>query len=217
MFILLYGCTTWALTKCTEKKLDSNYTRMLRAILNKSLKQHPTKLQMYDHIPPITKTIEFRWTRHVGHCVRSRDELIRDVFLWASSQGWAKAGRPAKTYIQQLCADTGCSSEDLLEAMDDRDGWRERAGISVPMVWHDDDDDVSKETLWKCESCPIFRTAVLKRRSEDSIGIRSRFAEFIRTVATPFSSSKAQVRIYIINWVHYRDSENAWQSHGRED
>ena len=31
--ILLYGCTTWTLTK-RPKKLDGNYTRMLRAILN---------------------------------------------------------------------------------------------------------------------------------------------------------------------------------------
>ena len=31
--ILLYGCTTWTLTKRLEKKLDDNYTRMLRAIL----------------------------------------------------------------------------------------------------------------------------------------------------------------------------------------
>ena len=27
--ILLYGCTTWMLTKCMEKKLDGNFTRML--------------------------------------------------------------------------------------------------------------------------------------------------------------------------------------------
>ena len=27
--ILLYGCTTWTLTKWLEKKLDGNYTRML--------------------------------------------------------------------------------------------------------------------------------------------------------------------------------------------
>ena len=37
--ILLYGCTTWTLTKRLEKKLDGNYTRMLRAILNKSILQ----------------------------------------------------------------------------------------------------------------------------------------------------------------------------------
>ncbi len=41
--ILLYGCTTWTLTKRLEKKLDGNYTRLLRAILNKSWSQHPTK------------------------------------------------------------------------------------------------------------------------------------------------------------------------------
>ena len=34
--ILLYGCTTWTLTKQMHKRLDGNYTRMLRAILNKS-------------------------------------------------------------------------------------------------------------------------------------------------------------------------------------
>ena len=32
--ILLYGCTTWTVTKRMEKKLDGNYTRMLQAILN---------------------------------------------------------------------------------------------------------------------------------------------------------------------------------------
>ena len=63
MSILLYGCTTWTLTKRLEKKLGDNYTRMLR---------------------------------------------------------------PARTYIQQLCEDTGCSPEDLPVAMNDRDKWRER-------------------------------------------------------------------------------------------
>ena len=41
--ILLYGCTTWTLPKRLEKKLDGNYTRMPRAILNKSWRQHPHK------------------------------------------------------------------------------------------------------------------------------------------------------------------------------
>ena len=58
--ILLYGCSTWALTKRLEKKLDGNYTRMLRAILNKSWRQHSTKHQQ----PPIMKTIQVRQTRH---------------------------------------------------------------------------------------------------------------------------------------------------------
>ena len=102
------------------------YIRMLRAILNKSGRQHPTRHQLYGHLPPITKTIQVRRTRHAGHCWRSKDELISDVLLWTPTYGRAKTGRPARTYIQQLCEDTGCNSEDLPEAMNDRERWRER-------------------------------------------------------------------------------------------
>ena len=49
-----------------------------------------------------------------------------DIFLWTPSHRQAKVGRPARTYIQQLCADTGCSLEDLPGAMDDREGWWEK-------------------------------------------------------------------------------------------
>ena len=124
--ILLYGYTTWMLTKQMEKKLDSNFTRMLQAILNKSWRQHPTKQQLYGHLPPITKTIQVRQTRHAGHCWRSRDKLISDVLLWTPSHGRTKAGQPAQTYIHQLCEDTGCNPGDLLEAMNDRERGQER-------------------------------------------------------------------------------------------
>ena len=124
--ILLYGCTTWTLTKRLEKKLDGNYTIMFRAILNKSWRQHPTRHQLYGHLPPITKTIQARRTRHAGHCWRSDDELISDVLLWNPTYSRAKAGRPVRTHAQQLCEDTGCSSEDLSKAMNDKVEWRER-------------------------------------------------------------------------------------------
>ena len=112
--------------RCFFLKYIYIYTRMLRAILNKSWQQHPTRHQLYGHLPPITKTIQVRRTRHAGHCWRSRDELIRDVLLWIPTHGRAKAGRPARTYIQQLCEDTGCCPEDLPRAMNDREEWRER-------------------------------------------------------------------------------------------
>ena len=120
---------------------------MLRAILNKSWRQH----QLYGHLPPITKTIQVRRTRHAGHCWRSGDELISDVLLWTPTYGRAKAGRPARTYIQQICDDTGCSPEDLSEAMNDREKWRERVR----------DIRASDRTWWWWWwwwwSCPSFR------------------------------------------------------------
>ena len=94
--------------------------------MNKSWRQHPTRHQLYSHLPPIMKTIQVRRTRHAGHCWRSKDKIISDVLLWTPAYGRAKAGWPAQTYIQQLCEDMGCSPEDLPEAMIDREKWRER-------------------------------------------------------------------------------------------
>ena len=150
----LYTCITWTLTKRLEKKLDGNYTRMLRAILNKSWQQHPTRHQLYGHLPPITKIIQVRRTRHTGHCWRSRDELISDVLLWTLSYSRAKAGRLARTYIQQLCEDTGCSPEDRPETMNDREKWRER----VLAARHDDDDDddsseIERKSKTRVQTC----------------------------------------------------------------
>ena len=103
---------------------DANYTRMLRAILSKSWKH--TKQQLYGHLPLITKTIQVRRIKHAEHSGSSWDELISDILQWTPWYGGKKAGRPARTYIQQLCSDTGCNLEDLLEAMDDREECQER-------------------------------------------------------------------------------------------
>ena len=122
--ILLYGCTTWTLTKRLEKKLDGYYTRKLRAILNKSWQQHPTRHQLYGHLPPITKTIQVRRTRHAGHCWRSKDELISDVLLWTPNYGKKKQDDQLElTYSSYVRTQ---DPEDLPEAMNDREKWRER-------------------------------------------------------------------------------------------
>ena len=62
----------------------------------------------------------------MGHYWRSKDEVISNIHLWTPSHGWAKAGWLARTYIQQLCANTGYSLEDLPGAMDNRDKWQDR-------------------------------------------------------------------------------------------
>ena len=63
----------------------------------------------------------------MGHCWRSKDELISDIRRGTTWNRRPNVGRPATSYIKELCVDTGCSLEDLPEAMNDRDGWRERA------------------------------------------------------------------------------------------
>ena len=90
--------------------------------------QHKNAASNFEQVLEATrhKTMEVRRTRYAGHCWWSRDELISNIFLWTLVHGRAKAGWPAKTYIGQLCEDTGCSPEYLPEAMNDREEWRER-------------------------------------------------------------------------------------------
>ena len=135
--ILLYGCTTWTLTKRLEKKLDGNYTRMLRAILNKSWRQHPIRHQLYGHMHPITKTTQARRTRHAGHCWRIRGKLISYVLLWTLTYGRVKAGRTARTYvrIRDLALKT-CQRRWTIGRSGERG-----SGISVLAARHDADDD----------------------------------------------------------------------------
>ena len=99
-------------------------------------RRHPRKQQLFGHLPPITKTIQ---VRHVGHCLRSKDELHSDILLWAPSHWRAKAGRPARTYTQQLCADTGYSLEDLREWWTIEMVGERGSGRSVLAAQDDDD------------------------------------------------------------------------------
>ena len=112
--VLLYGCTTWTLTLRMKKNLTATTQECCEQYLSSPGDS------------TITKTIRIRRTRHAGHCWRSRDELISDVLLWTPSHGRAKAERPARTYIQHHCTDTGCIPEVLLEAMGDWEESRER-------------------------------------------------------------------------------------------
>ena len=146
--ILLYGCTTWTLRKRLEKKLDCNYTRMLQAILNKSWQQHPTKHQLYGHLPPISKAIQVRQTRHAGHCWRSRDENIRDVLLWTPHMAEQKQDDQLEhTYNSYVRIRDVALKTSQRRWTIGRSGER-GSGISVLAAPHDDTDDA--EYFYNC-------------------------------------------------------------------
>ena len=106
-----------------EKKLVSNYTIMLRAILNMSRRQHPKSSSYTATYHPSGKLskLDKPDMQDTAGKVRTNSYAI-----YSFSHGRAKVGRPSRIYLQQLCTDAGYSLEDLLGAMDDRDGWRER-------------------------------------------------------------------------------------------
>ena len=99
--------------KHLKKKLNRNYSKMLYAIFNKSLKQHPTKQQLYSHLLLISQTIQVRWAICTWHYWKSKDKLRSDVLFWTPTQGQTSVGWPAKTYIHQPSVDTEYHLEDF--------------------------------------------------------------------------------------------------------
>ena len=64
-------------------RFSKEYTRMLRAILNKSWRQHQTKHQLYGHLLPITKTIQVKRTWHAWYCKsRTTSSNIHTAAMW---------------------------------------------------------------------------------------------------------------------------------------
>ena len=102
----------------------------------------PTRLQLYGHLPPITKTIQVRRTRHAGHCWRSKDELISDVLLWTplmDVQVWDD--QHELTYSSYVRTRVVILKTCRRRWVIGRNGER-RSGISAQTARHDDDDEL---------------------------------------------------------------------------
>ena len=137
--ILLYGWTTWTLTKRLEKKLDSNYTRMLQAILNRSWQQHPTRRQLYGHLPPIMKTIQARWIRHAGEAKTRSWVMCSCGPPHMANQ--KQDDRLENSYSSYVMVRDVTLKTCRRRWMIGRHGER-GSGISVLAARHDDDDDI---------------------------------------------------------------------------
>ena len=139
--ILLYGCTTWTLTKRLTNNLDGNYTRMLRAILNRSMRQHPTRHQLYSRLPPITKTIQVRRTRQQDTAGEARTNS--SVMYSYGPPHMVKQKQDDQlehTYSSCVRIRDVALKTRQKRLMIGRSGER-GSGISVLAARHDDDDD----------------------------------------------------------------------------
>ena len=97
MSLLLYGCTTWTVTKCMEKKSDWNYSRMLRVILINPGNIIPQNNSCMATYLLSQKPSKIRQTSHAKHCRRSKDKLINDVLLWTPAHRRASVCRPTRS------------------------------------------------------------------------------------------------------------------------
>ena len=110
--VLLYACTTK--TQHNAYKKDRwKLHNLLHAVLNKSWNLHPTKQQLYSHLPLTSQTIQVRWARHTEHFWRSKNKLIKNFLRWTTTHGYTSDSQPAKTYFDQFRVYTGWHIEDL--------------------------------------------------------------------------------------------------------
>ena len=128
--VLLYGCGAWTLTKSLEKRINGCYTRMLRMCLGISWKQKLTNVQLYRELPKVTNKIAERRMKLAGHCIRHPELSVSTLVLWKPTKGTPNPGKPAITYIDNLCDDLGVEDEEEIKTkMNDRVQWRELSGL----------------------------------------------------------------------------------------
>ena len=140
-----------------EKKLDGNYARMLRAILNKTWRQYPTKHQLYGHQLPITKTIRIRRTKHEGHCWSSRDKLISDVLQWNPSHGRKEQHDQLKLTYSSFVRIRDLAKRTCQKRWTIGRGGERGSGISMLMAGHAAADD----DVFQCVKPKYIYTLIL--------------------------------------------------------
>ena len=131
--ILLYGSTTWTLTKRLEKKLDGNYTRMLRAILSKFWRQHPTR-----HLPSrkLSKSDEPDMQDNSGEAGASSKVMYSygpPHIAEQKQDDQLEHTHSSYVRIRDVVLKT-CRRRCTIGRSDERG-----SGISVPVARHDDD------------------------------------------------------------------------------
>ena len=135
-----------------EKKLDGNYTIILWAVLNENSGSNIPQ----NSICTATQLLSQKQFKQDVQDMPVMAEEARSNSKATSSAGSThphihRIGRPAKTYLHQLCSVTGCNLEDLPLAMDDREidrereRERERGTFSQSVRFDDDDDDDDDE------------------------------------------------------------------------
>ena len=116
---------SWSLVGCCHQDLFNTARSILVLLPSSFFSRGLISVQVVHPYSSIDTTAAWKKPRFILS-VRFDFHMIDSLSIAVHAFGRAKAGRPVRTYIQQLCEDTGCSPEDLPETMNDREKWRER-------------------------------------------------------------------------------------------
>ena len=140
--ILLYGCPTWTLTKRLKKKLDGNYTRMLRAIWTSPGGNTPQGTNYTANCPPSRKL--YKLDEPDTRDTAGEARMSSSVMYSHGAPHMAKQNQDDQlehTYSNYVKIRDVALKTCKKRWMIGRSGERE-SGISVLAARHDDDDDI---------------------------------------------------------------------------
>ena len=89
VYIYIYIHMIWFEWESWWRQLHNTAASCNEQILEATSHKH----QLYIHRHSISITIQVRRTRHTGHCWRSKNKLISELFLWTPSHWRASVGR----------------------------------------------------------------------------------------------------------------------------
>ena len=102
--------------------MGGTLTCLLMRVQNLSWKHHPTKKDIYGTLTPVSDIVKARRVQFAGHCQRAENETISTLLLWKPLSRNVR-GRKL-SYPDVISRDTGIQRQDLGQAMQDRDLWR---------------------------------------------------------------------------------------------
>ena len=78
---------------------------------------------LYGDLPAILASLQIRRQQFSGHCSRSKDDIVSQLFLWDPQHGRHSRGRPTTTFVDQREEDTGLFRQELPAVMAGRGEW----------------------------------------------------------------------------------------------
>ena len=110
-----------------EKSLDGCYTRMLRAALNISWRQHVSNEVLYGQLPRVSDKVAAKRMELAGHCKRHPELPASNLILWETTHGHRQRWRQKMAYVQMLRRDANADNiDELASCMGNREDWRIR-------------------------------------------------------------------------------------------
>ena len=129
--VLLYNCSTWALTQSQATSLSAFHRRQLRSVLGIRWPDIISNVELYRRTrqADVMSMVNQARLRLLGHCLRMDTESPpqRALDLYCNTSLKGRRGRPKTTLGSSLRHDVGLTASTLRtlrEEAADRHGWR---------------------------------------------------------------------------------------------